>query len=211
MLTSPKTASDNLESLFKKSDSPEGFIRSYSEYVGGILSATDPSLIIKAAEQFMAARKRDNIIYFIGNGGSASIASHFAQDLADVAKKANVPAFRSISLTDNTSYITALGNDYGYEKVFTEQLKALFRKGDVLVAISSSGNSRNIVESVRLAKQLGGTCIGFVGFDGGELARLADCAVHVKTPKGEYGPVEGLHAVIMHMITSYLYFTLRQG
>ena len=117
----------------------------------------------------------------IGNGGSAATASHFTQDLGDVGRKANVEGFKTRSLTDNTSLITALGNDFGYDKIFSIQMEEIFNKGDVLVVISASGNSLNVVNAVELAKDLQGTTVGFVGFDGGKLSAMCDYVIHVKS------------------------------
>lgn len=200
---------DNLTKIFERTQDPEHYTKYYGEYVQQMLGDLDYGALAKVAQCFLDARKRDSTIYFIGNGGSASTASHFAQDLSDCAVKANVPGFRSVSLTDNSAFITAIGNDHGFENVFTGQMKNVFRKNDLLVVISASGNSPNVVKATKLAKELGGTCIGMVGFDGGEISKMADHVIHVKSPKGEYGPVEGLHSLLMHMMTSYIYFVLK--
>jgi D-sedoheptulose 7-phosphate isomerase len=155
---------------------------------------------------FIDVRKNEKKIFFAGNGGSASTASHFAQDLGEVGRKAGKKGFKTLSLTDNISLITAIGNDYGYGKIFTIQMAELFIEGDVLVAISASGNSPNIVNAVELAKKMGGGTVGLVGFDGGQLKNLCDHVIHVKSQKGEYGPVEDIHMILDHMITSYLIF-----
>tara|TARA_B100000315_G_C14371790_1_gene493312 strand:- start:33 stop:587 length:555 start_codon:yes stop_codon:yes gene_type:complete len=159
--------------------------------------------IVNVIKCFSEARKCGSDIIFIGNGGSAATASHFAQDLAGVGRKTGKQGFRSRSLTDNTSFITAMGNDYGYESIFTCQMRNLFNEGDVLVAISASGNSQNVVEAVKLAKKMGGISIGLIGFDGGKLLDLCDHVIHVVSDKGEYGPVEDIHLMLGHMITSY--------
>ncbi|MBF0108446.1 MAG: SIS domain-containing protein [Magnetococcales bacterium] len=156
------------------------------------------------ADRFLQARDEKKTIYFAGNGGSASTSSHFCQDLAEVGRKIGVEGFRTLSLTDNVSYITAAGNDYGYEKIFVNQMMYLFEPGDVLVVISASGNSGNVVEAARLAREKGGTVIALVGFDGGKLSEIADLVLKVKTNKGEYGPVEDAHLIIDHVITGYL-------
>ncbi len=200
---------NNLAKIFKEISNPEECIKQYNTYIQKMLSEVVSLEIVKTAELFLEARSRGSTIFFIGNGGSASTASHFAQDLVDCARKAGEPTFRSLSLTDNVSYITALGNDHGYSTIFTEQLRSLFQPRDLLVAISASGNSPNIIQSVKLVKETNGTCIGIVGFDGGELARLADHCIHIRTPYGEYGPVESLHVLVLHMITSYIYFVLK--
>jgi D-sedoheptulose 7-phosphate isomerase len=105
--------------------------------------------------------------------------------------------------------MTALANDAGYETIFTGQMQDLFSEGDVLVAISASGDSPNVIAAAKLAKQRRGTTVALVGFDGGTLRSLCDIVVHVRSEKGEYGPVEDIHMVLDHMITSYLWMRLR--
>lgn len=175
-----------------------------------LLTSLDFHQIKRVTDCFLEARRNGNTVYFAGNGGSASTAAHFAQDLGEVGRKAGVACFRSLSLTDNVSLLTAVANDYGYDKIFTIPMQTLFNKGDVLVVISASGNSPNVVEATRLAHEKGGKTVALVGFDGGKLAQISDYLIHVKTPKGEYGPVEDLHMVMDHMITSYLILRLKQ-
>lgn len=200
-----------LRKLYSRSTNCEEYLRSYSNYASELVSRLDYQMVVKVIGCFLKARKRGSTIFFIGNGGSAATASHFAQDLGEVGRKVGTRNFRTISLCDNTPFITALSNDYGYKKIFTAQLSNLFRKGDILVAISASGNSPNVVEAVKLANKLGGTTIGLVGFDGGKLVNLCKSLIQVKTDKGEYGPVEDIHLMIDHMITSYLlWFDLKR-
>jgi D-sedoheptulose 7-phosphate isomerase len=100
--------------------------------------------------------------------------------------------------------LTAIGNDAGHENLFVYQLRIHYRPGDKLIAISASGNSPNVVEAARWVKKRGGRVVGLVGFDGGELKRLADVVIHAKTPKGEYGPVEDIHIIMDHLFYSWL-------
>jgi len=175
------------------------------------MESLDYNAVSEVSKCFLSARERGSTIFFVGNGGSAATASHFAQDLAEVGRKAKVKSFKTLSLTDNVPYITAVGNDYGYDKVFSMQLKELFNPGDVLVAISASGNSPNVIEAANLAKEKDGPTVGLVGFDGGRLGELCDYIVHAVSNKGEYGPVEDIHMILDHMITSYLTFALQNG
>ncbi len=199
-----KSCGNRLTALYKKSSSCEAYLREYLKYVNQLFYKIDHQAIAEAAECFLRARDNDSTIFFIGNGGSAATASHFAQDLGEVGRKTGTIAFRTLSLSDSVPSITALGNDYGYQRIFSGQLSNLFKKGDVLVAISASGNSPNIIEAVRLADKLQGVTIGLVGFDGGRLAGLCGHLIWIRTRKGEYGPVEDIHLIIDHMITSYL-------
>lgn len=144
-------------------------------------------------------------VYLIGNGGSSAIASHFANDLNKTVlghkgeKKAK--RFKAICLSDNIPVLTAWANDTGFEKVFSEQLKNFAKPQDVLIAISSSGNSANILEAVKTAKQVQMQVIGLLGFDGGQAASLVDAKIHI--PSFKYGIVESGHDAICHLITSY--------
>lgn len=186
-------------------ESVEAYTGDYMTHLCGLLKGVDTAAVEAVSQIFLDARRKGNSIYFAGNGGSAATASHFAQDLCEVGRKAKCATFKGIGLTDNTSFITAVGNDYGFEKIFTVQMQEVFQRDDVLVVISASGNSRNLVEAVKLANARGGVTIGLLGFDGGELLKLCRHSIHARTEKGEYGPVEDVHMVLDHLITSYLY------
>ena len=164
--------------------------------------------LIRAFEQ---ARDQRRQIFVIGNGGSAATASHMMNDLCKgtLGHKGDAPwpRLRVIALTDNVSLMTAWANDADYNHIFSEPLRNLAQRGDVLVAISASGNSPNILAAVEAAKQIGVTVLGLTGFGGGKLARMADVSVVV--PSDEYGPVEDVHMILDHIITSYLYEKLK--
>ena len=114
------------------------------------------------------------------------------------------PPLRALSLTDNVPMITATANDDGYAAIFVAQLRLIYRPGDVLVVISASGNSPNIVAAARWVKAHGGKVLGLLGFDGGAVKGLCDTLLHVKTATGEYGPVEDVHSVFNHLLTARL-------
>ena len=158
----------------------------------------------------MEARDKDKTIYFAGNGGSAATASHFAQDMSEIGRKIRGKGFKTQSINDHVSALTAISNDYGYDHVFSMQIQYHFDPGDVLVVISASGNSPNIIKAVELAKEKGGRTIALVGFDGGRLAQVCDQVIHIKSKKGEYGPVEDIHLILNHMIVSYLMMELKK-
>lgn len=200
---------NRLAELFSTDHASNGYYKNYYNYLYELLQSLDLQVLTKVTQCFLEARQMGSTIFFAGNGGSAATASHFAQDLAEVGRKANVKSFKTLSLTDNVSFITAIGNDYGFEKIFLIQMKELFKKNDVLVVISASGNSRNVVEAANYAKEKGGISIGLVGFDGGELSKICDHIVHIDSNRGEYGPVEDIHLILDHMITSYLMFSLQ--
>jgi D-sedoheptulose 7-phosphate isomerase len=200
---------NNLIQNFKDSNSASDFAEGYAGYVADVLSKLDFTQIAAAAKCLIDTWKKSATVFLIGNGGSAATASHFAQDLVECTRRAGKKGIKTFSLTDNVSFITALGNDVNFESIFTGQMENFFKEGDVLLAISASGNSKNILAGVKLARQRKGICIGLTGFDGGKLMKLADYPVHVPTPNGEYGPVEGIHAVVLHMISDYIFFTLK--
>jgi len=143
-------------------------------------------------------------IFLIGNGGSAAAASHFGQDLAKgtLSSMQAERRFRVVPLTDNIGYITALANDEGYESIFEQQLRNLGRAGDLLVAISGSGNSPNVLRAVEYANASGMKTIGVTGFDGGRLRELANESVHI--PIDDMGMTEALHGVVFHIAMARL-------
>ena len=197
---------NNLDRIFT-SDAAE-FARRYLQYLNEVLQAIDPAAIARFVKTLMEARARGATIYFIGNGGSAATASHFANDLAIGTNSYENP-FRVISLTDNQAIITALGNDFGYDDVFVRQLRVLGRPGDVLVAISASGNSPNLIRSMEHAASVGIKTVAITAFDGGRMKQIADDGVHVPTALKEYGPAEDAHMVIDHLVGSYLIRVVR--
>lgn len=148
-------------------------------------------------------RERDATVWFIGNGGSASTASHFANDLTIGTKCTDRP-FRTVSLADNNSIITAVANDFGYDDVFARQLRLLARPGDVVVGISASGNSPNLVRCFEDAKKMGLPTFAITSFDGGLMRKMADDCIHVPAEVGEYGPAEDVHLILNHIVGAYL-------
>jgi len=194
-----------LENILKESTDPAQFARAYLDYLSGLLRGLDSKAIADFIRELEDARAKANTVFVIGNGGSAATASHMANDLSVGAHPSDgSPPFRVLSLTDNVAAMTAIGNDAGYENLFVYQLRAHYRPGDRLIAISASGNSPNLVEAARWMKKQGGRIVALVGFDGGELKRLADVLIHVHTPKGEYGPVEDVHMIMDHLVYSWL-------
>lgn len=177
-------------------------IENYLPTFERLLKCIDHSAIERISHRLCAARENGATIYVAGNGGSAAIASHWVNDLGKATKRAGSPPVRVMSLSDNVSWLTALANDEGYERVFAGQLENFAKKGDVLVVISSSGNSSNLVRAVDLARTRGVTTIGLLGFDGGTLKPLTDDCLLVSTAKGSYGLVEPMHEMICHLLTA---------
>src|SRR3989338_6380410 len=193
-----------IDSLFKSKTVSGEYFKEYARYLFNLLANLDFEIIESVADLILKKSKTGNTVYIIGNGGSATTAAHFATDLSHCGIIDHKPIIRAMSLTENVALITAIGNDRGYEEIFTRQLTSLFQKGDILIAISASGNSPNLVSAVKKAKYLGGETVGLLGFDGGELGKICDYIIQVSTEKGEYGPVEDVHIFLDHMITSYL-------
>ena len=176
---------------------------SYFEYVTQLIQSIDLSALERVVNRLHSVRERGASVY-MRNGGSAATASHFANDLGKVAKKSGWPPIRAFCLTDNVPWLTALANDEGYENVFAGQLDSHLRPDDVVIAMSASGNSKNLVRAVELAKSRGATAIGILGFDGGTLRRLVDITLLVPSHPGCYGPVEDVHLILEHAITACL-------
>jgi D-sedoheptulose 7-phosphate isomerase len=153
---------------------------------------------------FRGARDRGAFIYIAGNGGSSSTASHWVNDLGKATKRSGCQPFRVMCPSDNMSWLSALANDEGYERVFAGQLENFARPGDVLTCISASGNSSNLVRAVELARTRGVTSVGLLGFDGGVLKGLVDHAVCVTSEIGMYELVEDVHMAICHAVTKCL-------
>lgn len=183
---------------------PKDFFKQYSQYLSKLLQGLDFDSIKAVADIIIRQSKRGKTVYFIGNGGSASTASHFATDLVHCGLLDHRPIIRAVSLSDNIALITAIGNDNGYEYVFSRQLESLAKRGDICIAISASGNSRNLIEAFKTSRLMGIITVAFLGFDGGKLMKMTDHVIHVRTPKGEYGPVEDSHLFLDHMISSYI-------
>ena len=167
------------------------------------LNAVDLEAVAAVAAALLAARDEGHTVFIAGNGGSAATASHMATDLM-LGSQLVDPPLRVIALTDNQAIITATGNDLDFDQIFARHLARLAQSGDLLIAVSASGNSPNILACIDVAKSLKLTSIGFTGFDGGRLATVVDLLVHVPTRKGAYGPVEDVHLAINHMITEWL-------
>jgi len=202
---------NNVDRLCSNSLSIGVFARSYFNYLKQVLDSITPESIDKLVKEFENAREIGSTIFVAGNGGSATTATSMANDIGfDIIKKCGTDKpFRVMALTDNTSVITAIANDVGYENIFLKQLKIHYRQGDKLLAISASGNSPNVVSAAEWVKNQGGHVISFVGFTGGQLKELSDVVVHVKSEAGEYGPVEDAHLVLNHILAHWFQFKLR--
>jgi D-sedoheptulose 7-phosphate isomerase len=184
-------------------------VRPFLERVGQELMRVDPAEIKALADAMHDCYKRDRFIFLIGNGGSGSNASHFCEDIGKGTLRREdfdndgKKRFRILSLTDNSPYILAWGNDEGFERVFVEQLKNLAGPGDLLIAISGSGNSPNILRAVEWANRHDLKTFGCTGFTGGKLRTLARHNFHV--PLDDMGIVESIHLAAFHWVVDDLH------
>lgn len=174
------------------------FAQTYKSELLKTLDTVDLTKVDEAIRWFEEARDEDRTIFVCGNGGSASTASHFACDVVKGASFGKAKRFRIQALTDQMETITAYANDVGYETVFVEQLKNFARPGDLVMCISGSGNSPNVVHAAEYAAGIGCRTIGLTGRDGGKLAPAVQLNIHAGSP--HMGRTEDAHMVVCHMI-----------
>lgn len=173
-------------------------LRDYWDEVADVAAAIDLTDLERAAVMLLTCQARGRVVFVIGNGGSAATASHFACDLSKGTRRDGPPTFHVVSLTDNVPLLTAWANDSGYDRVFSEQLTALARPGDLLVAISASGNSPNVVAAVDAARSCGMSVVSLSGRSGGRLAQNVDVLVNV--PSDTIEVVEDAHLIVAHSL-----------
>lgn len=176
----------------------------YARDVGAVMDSLDAAQIERLIDAIADAYTNGKFVFVIGNGGSGANASHLCEDLGKgtLSDYENQKRLRIISLTDNTPYILAWANDEGYERIFVEQLKNLASPGDLLIAISGSGNSPNILRAVEYANDNGIKTFALAGYDGGRLKRIAGDCQHVNNM--DMGKVESVHGVIIHYLINAL-------
>lgn len=184
-------------------------INRYLDRVSAELERLNGESVMRWADQIYAAWEKDATVYIIGNGGSATTATHMAEDLAkstldpedlyDEERK----RLRVMSLTDNVGWMLAVANDLSYDQVFVQQLMNLARPGDLLIAISGSGNSQNVVASVEWAERRGLKTFGLTGYDGGKVAKICQDGVHVDLD--DMGMVESIHLTLFHWVLNDVY------
>jgi D-sedoheptulose 7-phosphate isomerase len=175
---------------------------SYLTELSHTLSLVSSDALARAIGLLLDARTARRRVYVMGNGGSAATASHFVCDLVKTAHVAGLEPLRAFGLSDNTPLLTAWANDSAYDRTFAEPIRAFVEPGDVVIAISASGNSPNILAGLTAASERGAQTIGLLGFDGGAARALADVVVHV--PSHDYGLVEAAHSAIAHAMTTVI-------
>ena len=176
-------------------------VQSYIDGLGGCLKELLQQNVAEIADIIFAAYKEGKQIFIMGNGGSATTATHFARDLTTGAGVKGKLRLRASSLTDNVAVITALANDIDYSSIFEGQLVGQVNEGDVVIGISASGNSPNVLKAIEFARSQGAITIGFIGFGGGKLKELAH--KYAVLSSRDYGQVEDAHLSLAHII-SYL-------
>lgn len=187
--------------MYQEADSLTEFNPGIQDYLDGLKKTIDELAIGQIAavmERLLAAYRRRAAVYVFGNGGSASTASHFVNDFNKGVSEKLDRGFRFYCLNDNVPTMMAVANDISYDRVFALQLKNYLEPGDVVIAISGSGNSANVIEAVRYANQRDIETIGLVGYDGGELKKLARHCIHV--PVDDMQKVEDIHLVVNHIM-----------
>jgi len=176
---------------------------SYRVRLNAALDSLSEQAVVEFGAALSRARVGKNRLWIVGNGGSATTADHFATDLLRCSDTEGRP-LHAMSLCSNTGILTATSNDLGYENVFSRQLGSVASNGDLLLAISASGNSSSIVSAINWAIQHNVFTIGLTGFDGGAVRNLVDISVHVASASGDYGVVEDVHLTICHMVAESL-------
>ena len=177
-------------------------IQNYLDELKQILDGLPRDRIQQVIEILHEARLDHQQVFIMGNGGSASTASHFVCDLGKNTRVKGVPNFRVMGLTDNMALFSALANDDGYENVFADQLASHVRPGDVVIGISTSGNSPNVINAIHLANSVEAKTIGFTGFNSGQLGSMVQVDLHVPSDSIEH--VEDVHLMLEHLITRSL-------
>ena len=178
-----------------------GFANGYFSKLKSTIDEIPMEKVERIVQIIFDAYQNNKYVFIMGNGGSASTASHFACDLGKGTICEGKPRFRVVSLNDNIPLITALSNDFGYERVFVEQLMNLVNPEDLVISITASGNSPNILRAVEYAKRQGAKAIGLIGFGGGKLQEIVD--EHITVSSTNYGQVEDVHLILSHAISQY--------
>ena len=181
-------------------------VQGYLDHEAQVLRMLDIEEINRVLNLLAEAFERESTIYIFGNGGSAATASHFQNDFNKGISEYTQKKFRFCCLNDNVPTIMAIANDIGYEEIFRFQLIGKLRPGDLVIAISGSGNSKNVINAVEYAQQEGNTVVGLTGYDGGKLRKLANYSLHV--PVNSMQITEDIHMFFDHLMMSVFYKTL---
>ncbi|MCW8130598.1 MAG: SIS domain-containing protein [Planctomycetota bacterium] len=184
--------------LAKENPVTAAYVSGYLEKLSALLKSLDPKEVEAVGKLLHQARDEGRQVFVLGNGGSAALASHVAVDLGKGCSRGREKRFKVLSLTDNTPWMTALSNDISYDDVFAEQLANYARKGDVLLAISGSGNSKNVLKALELANRMGLETVGISGFKGGKLKPMVKH--HVQVSSEHMGLIEDAQLIVCHIL-----------
>jgi D-sedoheptulose 7-phosphate isomerase len=207
--TQPNAQSNALESLFRSSAGGADYAAKFFARLQEVLARVEAQSIGEVIDALERAQELNKSIFFVANGGSAAVASHIVNDLCANNIVPGKRGFRAFCLADNVESITAIANDSCFENIFCNQLACHMCPGDVVVALSVSGNSENIIRAVDYANEHGGLTIGMAGMDGGRLLQKTQIRVAIPSTRDEYGPVEDIFSNIGHVLTGYI--TMKRG
>lgn len=180
----------------------KGFARWYRERTVEQWNALDLDALARVAAVVEEAQAKGRFVWVCGNGGSAASAAHVGCDFGKTASRPGATPLKCLSLSDNTAFMTAIGNDLSFDETFSRQLENVAAAGDVVILITGSGNSKNLLKAAELARSRGAKVVGLLGFDGGALKDL--CDAHLLIPSDQYGVIEDMHMAVAHILTFYL-------
>tara|TARA_B100001063_G_C16772992_1_gene562985 strand:+ start:3478 stop:4083 length:606 start_codon:yes stop_codon:yes gene_type:complete len=195
--------------FFVKNKKFEDFYEFYIDYLYQILRYVDLSKLNKLRKRIEKVKDNNGTIFTIGNGGSATTASHIATDFS-FANRDQLLDFKCLSLCDNLGLITAVGNDTSFDNIFSVQLQRLANKKDLVIFISASGKSKNLINAAEYCKSNKIDTAGFLSFDGGELIKILDYPILFKSEIGDYGQAEDCHLILNHIFSNYFRFSKKK-
>ena len=179
------------------------FVRGYFKKVSRLCKKIDLVSVKEVIDILEEVRKNGRKVLVVGNGGSAATAAHMVCDLGKTVlrDRDDVDRFKIVCLSDNIPLLTAVGNDWSYDEIFCQPLLNLGEDGDLLLVITGSGNSKNVIEALKVAKRLKMKTVAFLGFDGGKVKDMVD--KYVLVPSKDYGPIEDFHMILVHLMTGW--------
>lgn len=188
---------------------PQAYMQHHFSRTAAIIQALDGEAVATLADWVLEAGREDRTVFTLGNGGSATVAGAWANDLAVNTVCEGQPGFRVMALGDSGPCITAAGNDAAFKDIFVLQLRAAARPGDLVIGMSCSGNSPNVLRALAHAREIGARTVSITGFSGGTMRGQADLSIHIPSQPDDYGPVEDAFSAIMHAVTAYI--TMARG